>query len=145
MNAGVRVASTASKPLAQCADLSSWLARPNPEPKKEFTILALADLEQNAAKQDAEQKEKQRRQATAGRKHVTGLDNVLNLVRDSSNGTVLDGSRQSWSTFKGDDDVREELNVYKKDKGRYTDKVAFLARTDVREWEFEQRGRKLRR
>lgn len=145
MNAGVRVSSSASKPRDECADLSSWLARPNPEPKKAFTIPTLADLEKTEAKQDAEQKERQLRQTTAGRNHATGLEDVLNLVRDANTGTVLDGSRQSWQTFKRDDDVRDELDVYKKDKGRYTDKVAFLERTDVREWKFEQSGRKSRR
>lgn len=114
----------------------------------------LAELE---AKSD--QDAKQQTQEILPDKKRTGLEQVLTHVRATNNNnnlrekgmeglrgsTVLNSSRSSWSQFKNDEHIREELDGYKKDRKRYTDRAAFLARTDVRQWEFEQRGRKSRR
>lgn len=128
------------KPTSQKYDhLSEWLSA---EPSKpNFSVLPrLADLEDQAAVHTHKIRERQ-----SAPKTQTGLEDALAIVRGGNNSTVLDNTRQSWQHYKKDQLVREELDTYKKDKGRYTDKVAFLERSDIREWEYEQQGRKSRR
>lgn len=75
----------------------------------------------------------------------TGLEGVLGAIRGEKAPSVLARTREAWGEFKeGDAEVTEELDAYKKDKNRYTDKVAFLERTDRREWEADM-ARKSRR
>lgn len=85
--------------------------------------------------------------AKAGNAAGTGLEAVLGAVKGVKGPGVLDRTRDAWKEFKeeADGDVVDELEVYKKDKNRYTDKVAFLQRTDVREWEVEQEKKRTRR
>lgn len=116
------------------------------------SIPKLAELEAKAA-----EAEKSSRPEKIDRKASTsGLEQILSHVRASNNvgsfgsaafgkSSMLDTSRESWHQFKKDDDIKEELDGYKKGKKRYTDRAAFLARADLREWQFEQRGRKSRR
>lgn len=119
--------------------LQHWLSKPSTAPKPTFKIPRLQDLEKDADQQQTTQRPKVSQEA------LTGLDAVLSLVRGKKSATVLDGTRQKWTEFKKDDHVREELETYKKGKHRYTDRMAFLARTDVREWQYEQRGKRRRR
>lgn len=116
------------------------------------SIPKLAELEAKAA-----EAEKTSKTESVSRKASTsGLEQILSQVRASNNNTsfgstvvgkssMLDTSRESWHQFKKDDIIREELDGYKKGRKRYTDRAAFLARTDLREWQFEQSGRKSRR
>lgn len=116
------------------------------------SIPKLAELEAKAA-----EAEKSSRPEMIDRKTSTsGLEQILSHVRASNNtgsfgsagfgkSSMLDTSRESWHQFKKDDIIKEELDDYKKGKKRYTDRAAFLARADLREWQFEQRGRKSRR
>lgn len=130
MNAGV---TRAKEPTAATdAGLAAWLA-PQPTKKKEFKITRLADLEKEAKREAPLPKKKGR----------TGLEGVLDVVRGKTD-TVITKTKEQWKDFKKDDEINEELDKYKKDKNRYTDKVAFLQRSDVREWEYEQRGKKRR-
>jgi Bucentaur or craniofacial development len=74
---------------------------------------------------------------------MTGLEGVLGAIRGERAPNVLDRTRETWAGFKeGDAEVAEELDAYKKDKNRYTDKIAFLERTDRREWEADMDRKK---
>lgn len=74
---------------------------------------------------------------------MSGLEIVLSLIRGQDPDTLLDRTKRAWNEYKTDaPDIRDELEDHKKDKSRYTSKVAFLERSDVREWEYEQKGRK---
>jgi hypothetical protein len=75
----------------------------------------------------------------------TGLEQVLSAIKGDKGPGVLDKTRNAWSTFKRDDvEVADELEAYKKDKNRYTDKVAFLDRTELREWEADMERKRRR-
>jgi hypothetical protein len=70
---------------------------------------------------------------------------VLGALKGEKAPGVLDRTREAWAGFKdADGDVKDELDAYKKDKNRYTDKVAFLERTDRREWEADMARKKRR-
>lgn len=80
------------------------------------------------------------------RKPGTGLEGVLGMVKGDKGAGVLDKTRDAWKGFKErDGEVANELDAYKKDKNRYTDKVAFLERTDRREWEADMARKKTKR
>ncbi|CAN8068800.1 unnamed protein product [Agarophyton chilense] len=119
--------------------ISSWFQKPVPKSSKPFKVRMLQDLETEQTKQNPTE--------TPPETQIpgTGLEAVLDLVRGKKQTTVLDGTRKQWSQFKKDEDVKEELESYKKGKERYTGRMAFLARSDVREWEFEQSGKRKRR
>lgn len=52
---------------------------------------------------------------------------------------VLDKTRNDWSGFKRDNaEVEEELEGYKKSNDKYLDKVEFLQRAELREYEKER-------
>lgn len=148
MNQGVLAdtpKSSNSSPTTTDAHLSEWL-RPAATPKPASKPLpSLAELE---AKQNREKKQQlpcRTQNVPTAPKSKTGLEKALSLVRGVESDTILDKTRSSWSDFKTDDEIREELDHHKKDKNRYTDKVAFLERSDVREWEYERLGKKSRR
>ncbi|KAI0562176.1 Bucentaur [Gracilaria domingensis] len=133
----------ASKPQ-QRADvhnqpLNSWLQKPAAKPSKPFKVRMLHDLEKEQTELTNTETPPETQAA------ATGLEAVLGLVRGKKPPTVLDGTRKQWDQFKKDDNVNEELETYKKGKERYTDRMAFLARSDVREWEFEQKGKRKQR
>jgi hypothetical protein len=51
---------------------------------------------------------------------------------------VLDKSRKDWGKYKEEQGVTEQLEEYKKSNDKYLDKVAFLQRAEVREYEVER-------
>lgn len=78
-----------------------------------------------------EQKERERKKA--------GLDAVLASLEGTKKVNVLDKSRDDWGTFKsGNTHIAEELEAYKKSGGKYLDKVDFLKRAELREYEAER-------
>ncbi len=53
--------------------------------------------------------------------------------------SVLDKSKQDWQEYKKTDaSVEEELEAYKKSSDKYLDKVDFLKRSELREYEQER-------
>lgn len=76
---------------------------------------------------------------------ATGLEAALYVIRGNKVSTMIDGTRDKWTDFKNKDEVKDELETYKKGKQRYTDRMAFLARSNVREWEFEQKSKRKQR
>lgn len=156
MNAGMK-ATSAQKPVAsqkQADDmgLTGWLgtsATPKPTEVKQthgFKVRRLEDLEADAAAEaEAQRKDASSNAQSQAKRPRSGLEDVLDIVRGGPKSQVMHATREKWTEYKKDEAVDDELETYKRGKDRYTDKVAFLARSDVREWEFEQKGRKGRR
>lgn len=112
---------------------------------KPFKVKLLEELEEEARKEEQEEERRNEEAKHAAKK--TGLEAVLSAVKGGKGDSgVLMGTRRAWDDFKKkDEEVEEELEKYKKDKDRYTERVAFLQRSDVREWEYEQAGKRRRR
>lgn len=130
---------TASTSAPDQSGLQKWLNQPAKPPSSTFQIRRLEDLEKDQVETTNSNTPRVPEQ------ELSGLHAVLNLVRGKKSATVLDGTRQKWTEFKKDEQIREELETYKKGKNRYTDRMEFLARSDVREWQYEQRGKRKRR
>ena len=69
----------------------------------------------------------------------SGIDAVLASLEAAKKVNVLDKSRDDWGQFKkADTQIEQELDAYKKSGGKYLDKVDFLKRTELREYEAER-------
>lgn len=148
MSAGL-IADTPSVEMKQtaCDNLfSEWLKPSVTEPLKPMAAV-LPNLEELEAKQQEQEKVTLEVQRSAkSRSTKTGLERALSLVRGIGPDSLIDKTRTKWQDYKSDVvEVKDELEHHKKDKNRYTEKVAFLERSDVREWQFEQQGKKKRR
>jgi Bucentaur or craniofacial development len=103
-------------------------------------VLRLDDVLKNQKDAPAEEDDGGRK-----RKGGTGLEGLLSSIKGTKQASVLDRTRDAWSGLKANDaEVADELDAYKKDKNRYTDKVAFLDRTDKREWEADMERKRRR-
>ncbi|XP_068664727.1 uncharacterized protein [Aristolochia californica] len=72
----------------------------------------------------------------------TGLDAILEQIKKKQKLSVLDKTKKDWGEFKDENKgLEEELDVYKKSSNQYLDKVSFLQRTDLREFERERDAR----
>lgn len=68
-----------------------------------------------------------------------GLDALLGSLQQTRKVNVLDKSRMDWGDFKSTDvKVDEELEGYKKSGDKYLDKVDFLKRAELRQYEKER-------
>ncbi len=141
MNKPIEKAVSTVKPSKEVdSGLGDWL-KPSTVPKG--TIKKVPRLEEVESKRAAEEADEI--QPVKKQKLGTGLEGILNAAKGEQKSNTLDKTKESWKEFKKDDkEVEEELEAYKKDKNRYTDKVSFLERASVREWEVEQAGKKKR-
>ncbi|EIE22111.1 BCNT-domain-containing protein [Coccomyxa subellipsoidea C-169] len=81
-------------------------------------------------------------EAEKQKRNKAGLDAVLASLQAAKKVNVLDKSRSDWSTFKqSDTQVEEELEAYKKSGDKYLDKVDFLKRSELRQYEKERDAR----
>ncbi|KAJ8620437.1 hypothetical protein MRB53_028966 [Persea americana] len=72
----------------------------------------------------------------------TGLDAVLEQIRKKPKLSVLDKTKKDWGEFKEETKgLEDELDAYKKSSNQYLERVSFLERTDLREFEREKAGR----
>ncbi|KAK1299147.1 hypothetical protein QJS10_CPB14g01238 [Acorus calamus] len=72
----------------------------------------------------------------------SALDSVLEQIKKKPKLNVLDKTKKDWGEFKEENKgVEEELDVYKKSSNQYLDRVSFLQRTDMREFEREREAR----
>lgn len=72
----------------------------------------------------------------------TALDTVLEQIKKKPKLSVLDKTKKDWNEFKDENKgMEEELDAYKKSSNQYLDKVSFLERTDLREFERERDAR----
>lgn len=72
---------------------------------------------------------------------ATAVDNILEQIKKKQKLSVLDKTKKDWGEFKEDKKLEEELDAYKKSSNQYLDKVSFLQRTDLREFERERDAR----
>lgn len=68
----------------------------------------------------------------------SALDSVLEQIKKKPKLSVLDKTKKDWGGYKVENNVEEELDAYKKSSNQYLDKVSFLHRTDLREFERER-------
>lgn len=71
----------------------------------------------------------------------SGLDKLLQQIEKKPKLNVLEKSRKDWTDFKEEKQIKQELESYKKSGDKYTDRVAFLQRSDLREYERERDAR----
>ncbi|GBG92593.1 hypothetical protein CBR_g56129 [Chara braunii] len=74
----------------------------------------------------------------AGSESTSQLDALLQSIEKKKKLNILDKSRKDWGEFKDDKGLVEDLENYKKSGDKYLDKVAFLNRTELREFEIER-------
>ncbi|CAL8467354.1 g6891 [Coccomyxa elongata] len=81
-------------------------------------------------------------EAEKQKRSKAGIDAVLASLQAAKKVNILDKSRSDWSTFKtSNTKVEEELEVYKKSSDKYLDKVDFLKRAELRQYEKERDAR----
>lgn len=86
-----------------------------------------------ASKEEAEKLQKKEAE------RQSGLDSVLASLQNAKKVTVMDKSRDDWGHLKKSDaQLEEELESYKKSGDKYLDKVDFLKRSELREYEAER-------
>ncbi len=69
-------------------------------------------------------------------KQKSSLDAVLSSLQGTKKANVLDKSRGDWSAFKkSDSSTNEELTAHANSNNRYLDKVDFLKRAELNEYE----------
>ncbi|CAL1544820.1 unnamed protein product [Lymnaea stagnalis] len=74
-----------------------------------------------------------KRPATGG-----GLGSVLNKINKKNKMGTLEKSKIDWDSFKRKEGIEEDLKIHNKGKQGYTERVAFLNRTDQRQYEIER-------
>lgn len=82
-----------------------------------------------------------KRKAEYQAKSSSGIDAMLAQIERKKKLNILDKSRKDWGEYKEDKGVIEELETFKKSGTTYTEKVAFLGRADLREYEKERDAR----
>lgn len=146
MNQGAKKVGAKKEGVRDAAALLGWLGGSGTRTEnKPFKVKLLGDLEKEVKEKEKTEQET-RRKAEEKRPRFTGLEAVLDAVKDEKKAGVLTKTREVWKDFKSkDEEVEAELEAYKKDKNRYTDRVAFLERSDVRQWDYEQASKRTRR
>lgn len=72
----------------------------------------------------------------------SALDTILDQIKKKQKLSVLDKTKKDWGDYKDErKGLEEELDAYKKSSNQYLDKVSFLQRTDLREFERERDAR----
>lgn len=72
----------------------------------------------------------------------SAVDAVLDQIKKKPKLSVLDKTKKDWGEFKEENHgLENELDAYKKSSNQYLDRVSFLQRTDLREYERERDAR----
>lgn len=72
----------------------------------------------------------------------SAVDAVLDQIKKKPKLSVLDKTKKDWGEFKEENlGLEDELETYKKSSNQYLDRVGFLQRTDLREYERERDAR----
>ncbi|KAG0554226.1 hypothetical protein KC19_12G074400 [Ceratodon purpureus] len=93
------------------------------------------------ASEDSKAAHALRRKSEMQASSSSGLDSLLQQISKKQKPNILDRSRKDWGQFKEEKGIEDELEAYKKSGDKYLDKVAFLQRSDVREYEKERDAR----
>ncbi|KAI3952910.1 hypothetical protein MKX01_028602 [Papaver californicum] len=69
----------------------------------------------------------------------SAVDTILEQIKKKQKLSVLGKTKKDWGEFKEENKgLEDELDAYKKSSNKYLDKVSFLQRTDMREFERER-------
>ncbi|KAL5699034.1 hypothetical protein ACHQM5_029991 [Ranunculus cassubicifolius] len=90
---------------------------------------------------DAESKEAANEKVNKGAGPPSAVDQILEQIKKKQKLSVLDKTKKDWGEFKEEKGLEVELDAYKKSSNQYLDKVGFLQRTDMREFERERDAR----
>lgn len=71
-------------------------------------------------------------------KRSGGIGNVLGKIGKKPKLSTLEKSKLDWNAFKEEKGIGNELLSYNKGKDGYLEKVSFLQRTDMRQYEHEK-------
>jgi len=75
-----------------------------------------------------------------------GLSTVVGSILNKKNKmSVLEKSKLDWSGFKRQEGIEEELATFNRGKGGYLEKMAFLERADLRQFDIEKALREKKR
>jgi len=69
---------------------------------------------------------------------TSSLDALLEQISKKRKLNILDKSKKDWGDYKEKEGLEVELDAYKKSSDKYLDKVSFLQRADLREYERER-------
>ncbi|XP_060073375.1 craniofacial development protein 1-like [Ylistrum balloti] len=67
-----------------------------------------------------------------------GLGGVLNSINKKPKMGTLEKSKLDWNSFKEQEGISEELKIHNRGKSGYLERMAFLERTDHRQFEIEK-------
>ncbi|XP_046552743.1 craniofacial development protein 1-like isoform X1 [Haliotis rubra] len=67
-----------------------------------------------------------------------GLGGLLNKIGKKPKMSVLEKSKMDWNTFKKDKGIEDDLQIHNRGKESYLERMAFLNRADVRQFEIEK-------
>ncbi|KAH9488053.1 Craniofacial development protein 1 [Bulinus truncatus] len=67
-----------------------------------------------------------------------GLGSVLNKITKKNKMGTLEKSKIDWDVFKRKEGIEDDLKIHNKGKQGYTERMAFLNRTDQRQFEIER-------
>ncbi|CAI9737370.1 Hypothetical predicted protein [Octopus vulgaris] len=67
-----------------------------------------------------------------------GLGNILNKITKKNKLTTLEKSKLDWDTYKQREGIESELTQHNRSKSSYLERMAFLDRTDHRQFEIEK-------
>lgn len=69
---------------------------------------------------------------------VGGLGGVLSKIGKKQKMGTLEKSKMDWDSFKKKEGIDEDLKIHNKGKDGYIERMAFLSRTDMRQFEIER-------
>ncbi|XP_033753933.1 craniofacial development protein 1-like [Pecten maximus] len=67
-----------------------------------------------------------------------GLGGILNSINKKPKMGTLEKSKLDWNSFKEKEGISEELQIHNRGKSGYLERMAFLERTDHRQFEIEK-------
>ncbi|XP_024375030.1 uncharacterized protein [Physcomitrium patens] len=100
-----------------------------------------SNLKTSEDSKDSTAAQSSRRKSEMHASSSSGLDSILQQICKKQKPNILDRSRKDWGQFKEEKGIEDELEAYKKSGDKYLDKVAFLQRSDLREYEKERDAR----
>lgn len=106
--------------------------------ERKVTTEELAERERKKKKKEDVQKKK----PTMKR---TGFDAALNLLNKKPKMSILDKTSLDWDSFKTEANIADDLATHNRGKNGYLNKIDFLERTDLREFEKKKNIRNAQR
>ncbi|ESO86510.1 hypothetical protein LOTGIDRAFT_235322 [Lottia gigantea] len=67
-----------------------------------------------------------------------GLGGILSKIGKKQKISVLEKSKMDWNNFKKDEGIEDELKIHNNSKQGYIERMKFLERTDLRQFEIEK-------